>query len=84
MLKNLKNVSFLNKHCAVMLAAPRMDHDVIFTLFLVYSKGGLGWGWGREGFLLAKYYEELLLIGCMAWIDNKRQHLPTWDVYLLK
>ncbi len=44
---------------------------------------GVG-GWGRGGFLLAKYYAELLLIGCMAWFDYKRRHLPIWDVYLLK
>jgi hypothetical protein len=60
----------------------------VFTVLAHFSQlqitfEGVG-GWGREGFLLAKYYEELLLIGCMAWIDNKRQHLPTWDVYLIK
>jgi hypothetical protein len=27
---------------------------------------------------LAKYHAELLLIGSMAWFDNKRRHLPTW------
>jgi hypothetical protein len=58
MLKNLKNVSILIRQCAAMLAAPIMDHDVIFTLFLVFSFGaffsqlqitfeGGGGGWGR-------------------------------------
>jgi hypothetical protein len=31
---------------------------------------------GREGFLLAKYHAELMLIGCMVRFDNKRRHLP--------
>jgi hypothetical protein len=66
-----------------MLAAPIMGHDVIFKLFVVYCFDALFHSykkllgrWGREGFLLAKYYAELLLIGCMAWFDNKRRHLP--------
>ncbi len=57
MLKNLKSVSILNRQCAAMLAAPIMGHDVIFTLFGVYSFGAFfsqlqitfedrGWGVG--------------------------------------
>jgi hypothetical protein len=34
--------------------------------------------WGKESFLLAKYHEELLLIGCTARFDNKGRHFSTW------
>ncbi len=34
-------------------------------------------GGGREGFLLAKYHAELLLIGCMAWFDIKKLKTTT-------
>ncbi len=37
----------------------------IFSQLQITFEDG-GEGWGREGFLLAKYYAELLLIGCMA------------------
>ncbi len=35
----LKIVSFFNRQCAAMLAAPIMGHDVIFTQFVVDSFG---------------------------------------------
>ncbi len=68
----LKSVSILNQQCAAMLAAPIMDHGVIFTMFLCsvlahFSQLQLtfeGGGWRSEGFLLAKYHAEPLLIGC--------------------
>ncbi len=37
--KMKKIVSFLNRQCAAMLAAPITGHDVIFTLYDVYSFG---------------------------------------------
>jgi hypothetical protein len=73
MLKNYKIVRFLNRQCAAMLAAPIMGHDVLFTLFDVYSFGAFFHS-NTEGFL----WEELLLISCAAWFDTKRRHLPTW------
>jgi hypothetical protein len=55
-----------------------------FTVTLTFEGGG---GGGvkklREGFLLAKFHEELL-IGCKARFDNKGQHFSTWLANLLK
>ncbi len=39
--KITKLLVFLNRQCAAILAAPIMDHDVIVTLFDVYSFGAL-------------------------------------------
>jgi hypothetical protein len=53
-----------------MLVASIRGHDVIFTLFGVYS-------------FAAFTVTELMLIGYMVWFDNKRRHLPTWLANLL-
>ncbi len=50
----------------------------IFTQLQITFKGGGG------RLLLAKYNGDLLLIGCMARLDNKRQHLLTWLANMLK
>jgi hypothetical protein len=64
-----------------MLAATIIGHDAMFTLFSVLALCFTvfeGWGRGWKGFLLVNSHAELVLIGCTAWFDNKRRHLPTW------
>jgi len=51
--KITKLLVFSNRQCAAILAAPIMGHDVLFTLFDVYSFGAFFHS-NTEGFLLDK------------------------------
>ncbi len=75
--------------CTAMLAAPIMGHDIIFTLCGMYSfsaffsqlqtsfKGREGVGIERKTSYWPSIIQELLMIGCLAWFDNKKRYLPT-------
>jgi hypothetical protein len=48
------------------------------------TKVGKGKGIGKGRLPIGQYHAELLLMGCMAWFDNKRRHFLTWVKNLLK
>jgi hypothetical protein len=52
------------------------------NIYLYKVRKGKGMGKGRLP--IGQYHAELLLMGCMAWFDNKRRHFLTWVKNLLK